>query len=35
MVLRLQKMPKRKFFFTDKLKEEYKFLKQCQIVMTA
>lgn len=30
MVLRLQKMPKRKCVFTDKLKEEYKFLKQCQ-----
>lgn len=30
MVLRLHKMPKCKCIFTDKLKEEYKFLKQCQ-----
>lgn len=30
MVLRLQKMPKRKCVCTDNLKEEYKFLKQCQ-----
>lgn len=30
MVPRLHKMTKRKCVFTDKLKEESKFLKQCQ-----